>query len=91
MKRYTFDHGDRNQAFGYEPASMQEAIDGEYILHSDHEAALKAAVAAEREKSAEMLTQFSATIRHQCRGRIGDLVANMALDHAAAIRSAAHD
>ena len=86
MKRYSIRADSGASATG---ANIFESGTGYWVSYSDHEAALKAAVAAEREKSAEMLTQFAAAIRHQCRGRIGDLVANMALAHAAAIRGSA--
>jgi hypothetical protein len=58
-----------------------------YQRIADHEAALAAAVKKEREKCAEEFSQFAQAVRHHCRGRIGEIVANMALDRAAAIRS----
>jgi hypothetical protein len=78
MKRYTSLDSE------YEP--LPDA-NGEWVKHSDHEAALAAAVAKEREMSAGEFEEFSRAILHQCRGRIGELVANMAIDRAAAIRA----
>jgi hypothetical protein len=43
---------------------------------------------AMQERSAEEFAQFAIAIRHQCRGRVGDLIAQMAMDRAEAIRAA---
>ena len=64
-----------------------EQDNGTWVKHSEAEAAIAAAVKAEREKSAATFETFAQAIRHQCRGRIGEIVASMALDYAAAIRT----
>jgi hypothetical protein len=74
MKRYMLD---------WDEGSMDEHPCGGWVMLSDHEAALAAAVAKEREECAEEFSQFAQAVRYQCRGRIGETVANMALDRAA--------
>ena len=52
MERYDLE--DTNK-YGYEPhMSMVESIDGDYIPFTDHEEAIKQAVAAEREACAKI-------------------------------------
>ena len=59
MKRYDLE--DTNK-YGYEPRmSMEESIDGDYILFTDHEEAIKQAVAAEREACAEVAENYIST------------------------------
>lgn len=56
-----------------------EYADGQYVLHSDHEAALKEAVATEREEILKMLDRHKANWQKSWHGQ-GEVYTVLAVD-----------
>ena len=64
MERYDLE--DTNK-YGYEPhMSMVESIDGDYILFTDHEEAIKQAVAVERDACAKIANETYSQFENSC-------------------------